>query len=88
MGYGGENKHLMILAVVPPPLGYGGENKHLMILAVVPQSAAGQPEWPWGERHGEGSQEPWDRHGSGSGVQQMAVVFRGFLLLSTGGSLG
>lgn len=69
-------------------MGYGGENKLLIILAVVPQSAIGQPEWPWGERHEEGSQEPWERHGSGSGVQQMAVVFRGFLLLSTGGGLG
>ena len=37
-------------------MGYGGENKHLMILAVVRQSAVAQPEWLWGERHGEGSQ--------------------------------
>lgn len=39
-------------------MGMGCENKHLMILAVVPQSAVAQPEWPWGERHGEGSQSP------------------------------
>lgn len=44
-----------------------GANKHLILLAVVlvrtllPQSATGQPERPWGERQGEGGQEPWGR---------------------------
>ena len=59
-------------------MGYGGENKHLMILAVVRQSAVAQPEWLWGERHGEGSQEPWERHGSGSSCcfQRILITLR------------